>query len=67
MKTVKRICSVMLILMVIAFAGCAVSPEPFVYEPDHELKKGPGLFSGEEGAFTIYRKPAVENEGGAAK
>lgn len=67
MKTAKRICSVMLILMVIAFAGCASSPEPFAYEPDHELKKGPGLFSGEAGAFTIYRKPAVENEGGAAK
>ena len=39
-----------------AFGGCAVTPEPFEYQPDNELKKGPGLLSGEDGVFTIYQK-----------
>ena len=27
--------------------------EPYTYEPDHELKPGPGLFSGKDGVFTV--------------
>ncbi len=27
--------------------------EPYTYEPDHELKPGPGLFSGEDGEFKL--------------
>ncbi len=34
----------------------------FEYQPDNELKSGPGLLSGEDGVFTIYQKP---NEGDA--
>jgi hypothetical protein len=49
------------IVAAIALGGCTTHPEPFDYEPDNELKKGPGLFSGEDGAFTIYRKP-MESE-----
>jgi len=32
-------------------SGCSTTPKPFEYRPDNELKKGPGLFSGEEGKF----------------
>ena len=35
-------------------AGCAASPKPFEYESHRELKPGPGLFSGDNGYFTIY-------------
>jgi len=40
-----------------AFYGCAVTPEPLEYQPDNELKNGPGLLSGEDGVFTIYQQP----------
>lgn len=56
----NRIMALLLIIMlaaVLAVNGCAVTPEPFDYHQDNELKQGPGLFSGEDGAFTIYRKP----------
>lgn len=44
-------------------AGCAAPPEPFHYQPDNELKPGPGLFTGEEGVYTIYGKPpAVQDQ-----
>jgi len=50
-------------LSVALIVGCATAPEPFEYEPDNELKPGPGLFSGEDGAFTVYsnsRQPEEE-------
>jgi len=40
--------------------GCASRTEPFVYEPSNELKPGPGIFTGEEGAFTIYGRPLAD-------
>ena len=39
--------------------GCATPPEPFHYQPDNELKPGPGLFTGEDGVYTIYGPPIV--------
>jgi len=56
------LCALLVIILALSIGGCATAPEPFDYPPDHELKKGPGLFSGEEGAFTIYRKPAPADE-----
>ncbi len=32
-------------------SGCG--GESYTYEPDHELKPGPGLFSGRDGVFTV--------------
>ena len=40
--------------------GCATPPQPFEYQPDNELKPGPGIFTGEEGAFSIYGRPLAE-------
>jgi len=54
-------------ILLIVLSGCAVSPEPFEYRADNELKPGPGLFSGEEGVFTIYRKPALPETDSAEK
>lgn len=39
--------------------GCG--GEPYDYKPTNDLKPGPGLFSGEDGEFTIIGAP-VENE-----
>ena len=57
-KFIKWLGIVLLFGMVV-LNGCSTVPKPFEYQPDNELKKGPGLFSGEEGKFTIYRRPAL--------
>lgn len=36
-------------------AGCG--GEPYTYVPEHELKPGPGLVTGEDGEFTIIETP----------
>ena len=43
-------------------AGCATPPQPFHYQPDNELKPGPGLFTGEAGVYTIYGPPPSRPE-----
>ena len=69
MEKIKEIWLLLMILSAVFLSACATAQKPFVYEPDPELKngpgelkKGPGLFSGEAGAFTIYRKPARADE-----
>ncbi|WP_373501777.1 hypothetical protein [Desulfococcus sp.] len=52
--------------------ACTHAPKPFAYETNRELKPGPGLFSGEDGVFTIYGasedpEPQASVEKGAAK
>jgi hypothetical protein len=42
------------------FFGCG--GEPYNYEPPNEVTPGPGLFSGEDGEFTIIGEPK-ENKG----
>ena len=36
-------------------SGCG--GESYTFEPDHELKPGPGIFSGEDGEFTLIGSP----------
>lgn len=38
--------------------------EPYDYENERDQKPGPGLFSGENGAFTIYQSPEPNSENG---
>ena len=45
--------------LIFGMAACSASPEPFDYQPDNELKPGPGLFSGEKGGFIIFRSPEM--------
>ena len=50
-------------------AGCATPPEPFEYQQSNELKPGPGIFTGEEGVYTIYGtppQPAEEDKAGGS-
>ena len=65
----------MVVFIAVAVSGCATSPEPYEYggfdqelpTGPGELQEGPGLISGEDGAITIYRKPATTEEESAKK
>lgn len=46
-------------------AGCV--GEEYTYVDDRDLKPGPGLLSGEDGALTIYGKTPPQSESGAQK
>jgi len=65
MKTFRRY-MLFSVVAVWLMAGCATPPEPFEYQQSNELKPGPGIFTGEEGVYTIYGappKPAGESSG----
>jgi hypothetical protein len=50
-------------LSAVIIGGCA-SGKDFTYEPAQETPPGAGLFSGEDGVFTLYGEetpPAPEN------
>ena len=66
MKTLRRFV-VLSVLALWFLAGCATPPEPFEYQQSNELKPGPGIFTGEEGVYTIYGPPSESavNEAGA--
>jgi hypothetical protein len=57
MKTLKRWAAWGVLGIGLILGACATTPEPFAYHPDNELKPGPGLFSGDDGVFTLYGKP----------
>ena len=43
--------------VVLCLCACATSPEPFEYQNTNERKPGRGVFTGEDGTWTIYRQP----------
>lgn len=47
-------------LICLLLSGCG--GEPFAYQPDHELKPGPGLFSGKDGEFTLLGSPKTQEK-----
>lgn len=55
MKT--HIFLMLMLCLIVGLSACTSSPEPYEYQPDNELKPGPGLFSGEKGEFVIFRIP----------
>lgn len=61
MKTGKFIAVVTLLATLLSI-GCGTGPEPFKYENDRDLRKGPGLFSGETGEFEIYTRQGEKKE-----
>jgi hypothetical protein len=48
------------LLVCLLLAGCG--GEPYAYQPDNELKPGPGLFSGDDGEFTLIGSPRNQEE-----
>lgn len=67
MKRLIRCSAVILLWAIVLPVGCATSPRPFQYESNRELKKGPGLFSGPDGMFELYRSaPGTEMKAAAS-
>jgi hypothetical protein len=62
MNTMKRCIVLGGLAVFLLLAACASSPEPFEYQQNNELKPGPGLLTGEEGVYTIYGPPPVEEK-----
>jgi hypothetical protein len=48
--------------LIVCLLLCGCGGEPYSYEPNHELKTGPGLFSGEDGEFKILEQKKKEEE-----
>lgn len=46
-------------LSVLLLAGCATGKD-YAYEPSQDTPPGPGLFSGNDGVFTIYSEQKAE-------
>jgi hypothetical protein len=59
----KRFAAIRLLAIWFILAGCTATG-PYEYENDRDQKPGPGLFSGQKGAFIIYEspKPKTEND-----
>ena len=73
MKGLRKVGAIIVLGLVLTLCSCATSPEPYDYGAEKEiptgpgeLKEGPGLFSGEDGYFTIPGQPAA-TEGESAK
>lgn len=53
-------------LLTFVMAACLVlsgcGGDSYTYEPSNELKPGPGVFSGEDGEFTLIGTPQPEKE-----
>ena len=53
MHSMKSIVVAISIIASVLLLGC--EGKEYTYVENQELKPGPGLFSGEDGVFTIYR------------
>ncbi len=59
---------ILIALFALAITSCASpSYKPYEYRSDRELKPGPGLFTGEKGVYTIYKKPENREIGESEK
>jgi len=66
MNTLKRLVVLVGAVLALLVAGCATPQAPFDYQKSNELKPGRGIFTGQEGVYTIYGpppKPAGESSG----
>lgn len=46
------------LFVALSVGGCGLEPEPYAFRPIDEIPEGPGLFTGESGAFTVTIDPA---------
>jgi uncharacterized protein YcfL len=53
MKTWKL---ALVVLLLLVLAGCAAKSSEYTYHSNREVPEGKGLFSGEDGEFTLYKK-----------
>lgn len=55
LRRMIRVWSFIVVLTSASLVACG--GQPLQYTPVDEVPEGPGLFSGEDGEFTIYRAP----------
>ncbi|MFW2368254.1 MAG: hypothetical protein ACN4GW_17695 [Desulforhopalus sp.] len=60
MHSKKLIASLQAIITIACLALNGCGGEPWTYQTDRELKPGPGIFSGEDGEFSLIRPSAKE-------
>ncbi len=60
MKVILALIQAGTLIAGLMLAGCG--GEPYTYVPDHELKPGPGLVTGEAGALTIFGSAGSEKQ-----
>lgn len=63
MKKKSRFRVVLLFSALALLVGCSTAPKPFTYEPNTEIKEGPGLFTGQKGEFVLFSSPPKTAEG----
>lgn len=54
-NSLKLIITIILTTLLMSMVACS-SIEQYSYHPDQEVPEGPGLFTGEKGEYTLYRK-----------
>ena len=54
---IRRMMLGVVLTAALTFVACAANKEPFEYQSDNDAKQGRGVFTGEDGVWTIYRKP----------
>jgi hypothetical protein len=50
------------LVVAIWLTSCGTPPETFEYQSDNETKPGRGVFTGDDGVWTIYRKEGPPEE-----
>lgn len=53
MKTLNQ---ALILLILLVLAGCAAGSSNYTYQSNQEVPEGKGLFSGEDGEFTLFKK-----------
>lgn len=55
-EIMKTLNLALILLLLLVLAGCAASSSNYTYQANQEVPEGKGLFSGEDGEFTLYKK-----------
>ncbi len=56
-RGLNHFCRLLVAAATVCVIGCG--GQPFDYNPGTEIPEGPGLFSGEDGEFSVYQSPST--------
>ncbi len=63
---IRRMLLAAVLAAALSLAACGVKKEPFEYQSDNRAKQGRGVFTGDDGVWTIYRRSMPPPEPQAA-
>jgi len=61
-QTVRRAFRCLLAVAALGALAACSNVQPLGYTAIHEIRPGPGLFSGDDGVFVLYRGDATDAE-----